>query len=85
MGGPGVTTDVLIAALAGYDRMLGLDLAHLSVDGLLMKSPCRGKVSGRSPVDRGKQGTKRSVVFNGGGIPVAMVSAGAHRHDSPLL
>ncbi len=48
------------------------------------QSPCGGKLSGRSPVDRGKQGTKRSVVTDGRGIPLAPVSAGANRHDSPL-
>lgn len=81
----GIGVEVLRAALAGYDRMLGLDLDHLSVDGSITKSPCGGEVSGRSPVDRGKQGTKRSVVTDAAGIPLAMVSAGANRHDSPLL
>jgi hypothetical protein len=81
----GIGVEVLRSALSAYDRMLGLDLDHLSVDGSITKSPCGGEVSGRSPVDRGKQGTKRSVVCDGGGIPLAMVSAGANRHDSPLL
>lgn len=81
----GIGVEVLRAALTAYDRMLGLDLDHLSVDGPITKSPCGGEVSGRSPVDRGKQGTTRSVVCDGGGIPLAMVSAGANRHDSPLL
>lgn len=81
----GVATEVLIAALDAYDTMIGLDLEDLSVDGSITKSPCGGEVSGRSPVDRGKQGMKRSVVCDGGGIPLALVSAGANRHDSPLL
>ncbi len=50
--------------------MLGLDLDDLSVDGSITKSPCGGEVSGRSPVDRGKQGTKRSVVTAAVGIPL---------------
>jgi IS5 family transposase len=41
--------------------------------------------SGRSPVDRGKQGTKRSVVTDGAGLPLHLVAAGANDHDSPLL
>jgi hypothetical protein len=36
-------------------------------------------------VDRGKQGLKRSVVTDGAGIPLHVVSAGANRHDAPLL
>lgn len=81
----GITKDLLRTALAGYDRILGLDLEDLSVDGCITKSPCGGEVSGRSPVDRGKQGTKRSVVTDAFGIPLFVVSAPANAHDSPLL
>ena len=77
--------ELLKAALAAYDQMIGLDLDDLSLDGSITKSPCGGELSGRSPVDRGKQGTKRSVVTEGTGIPVALVAAGATRHDSPLF
>jgi hypothetical protein len=44
-----------------------------------------GEVAGRSPVDRGKQGMKRSVACDGGGIPLHLVAARANEHDSPLL
>jgi hypothetical protein len=36
-------------------------------------------------VNRGVQGPKRSVLTDGAGVPVRVVSAGANRHDSPLL
>ncbi len=62
--------------------MIGLD--DISVDGSITESRCGGELSGRSPVDRGK-GTKRSVVTDGAGIPLALVGAGANRHDSPLF
>lgn len=81
----GVTKELLRTALAGYDRMLGLDLEDLSVDASITKSPCGGQVSGRSPVDRGKQGTKRSVVTDAAGLPLHLVAAAANAHDSPLL
>ncbi len=42
-------------------------------------------MAGRSPVDRGKQGLKRSVLTEGAGIPLHLVPAGANRHDAPLL
>jgi len=80
-----VGVELLKAALAAYDQMIGLDLDDLSLDGSITKSPCGGELSGRSPVDRGKQGTKRSVVTDGTGIPLALVAAGANRHDSPLF
>jgi len=80
-----VGVELLKAALAAYDQMIGLDLADLSSDGSITKSPRGSELSGRSPVDRGKQGTKRSVVTDGRGIPLAPVGAGANRHDSPLF
>jgi transposase len=81
----GVSEQVHTHALQAYDRMIGLDLDDLAVDGCLTKAPGGGEAAGRSPVDRGKQGLKRSVVTDGAGIPLHVVSAGANRHDSPLL
>jgi hypothetical protein len=81
----GLSEQVHTLALQGYDRMIGLELEDLAVDGCLTKAPSGGAVAGRSPVDRGKQGLKRSVVTDGGGIPLQVVSAGANRHDAPLL
>jgi transposase len=71
--------------LEAYDRIVGLDLTDLTVDGCIVKAPCGGDAAGRSPVDRGKQGTKRSLLVEGAGIPLGCVVAGAHRNDSPLL
>lgn len=68
-----------------YDRIVGLRLDHVSVDGCITKAPCGGELAGRSPVDRGKRGTKRSVVVDAAGIPVGVVPAPASAHDSPLL
>src|SRR4051812_14018235 len=65
--------------------MIGLELEDLAVDGCITKAPSGGEVTGRSPVDRGKQGLKRSVVTEGTGLPLHLVSASANRHDSPLL
>ena len=81
----GISQQLLRIGLLAYDRMIGLDLDDLSVDGSITKSPCGGEVSGRSPVDRGKQGTKRSVACDGDGIPLHLIAARANDHDSPLL
>ncbi len=70
---------------AAYDRMIGLDLRDLAVDGCIVEAPCGGELAGRSPVDRGKQGRQRSTVVEGAGIPLGTVVAPAARHDSPLL
>ena len=81
----GVAQRVHAVALAAYDLIIGLELEDLSVDGCITKAPCGGDKAGRSPVDRGKGGLKRSVATEGAGIPLGIVSAGANRHDSPLL
>lgn len=52
--------------------------------GALLK-PLRWETAGRSPVDRGKLGTKRSLMVDGAHIPIGCVVAGANRHDSLLL
>jgi transposase len=57
----------------------------LAVDGCITKAPCGGQAAGRSPVDRGKRGRKRSTVVEARGIPLGAVAAGANRHDAPLL
>jgi hypothetical protein len=72
-------------ALAAYDRIIGLDLDHLAVDGCITKAPCGGEVAGPSPVDRGKGGGKRSLASDGAGIPLGAVTAPANRRDDGLL
>ena len=81
----GVSEQVHTLALRAYDRMIGLELDDLAVDGCITKAPGGGEAAGRSPVDRGKQGLKRSVVTDRAGIPLHVVAAGANRHDGPLL
>jgi len=81
----GLSEQVHTLALQAYDRMIGLALDDLAVDGCITKAPSGGEVAGRSPVDRGKQGLKRSLVTDGAGIPLHVVAAGANRHDAPLL
>lgn len=71
--------------LKAFDKVIGLDLAHLSVDGCCVKAPCGGANTGPNPTDRGKSGQKRSVLTEGHGLPVGVVIAGANRHDSRLL
>ena len=58
----GLSEQVHALALRAYDRMIGLELDDLAVDGCITKAPSGGEVAGRSPVDRGKQGLTRSLV-----------------------
>jgi transposase len=72
-------------ALHAYDRLLGLELDNLAVDGCITKAPCGGQVAGPSPVDRRKQGLKRSLATEAHGLPLAAVPAPANRRDDRLL
>jgi transposase len=40
---------------------------------------------GKNPTDRGKIGTKRSLLTDGGGVPVGLAVEGANRHDCKLV
>lgn len=75
--GPGTTR-----SCSSPTRLL---LDDIAVDGCITKAPGGGECAGPSPVDRRKQGLKRSVLVEGYGIPLGRVLAGANRHDSPLL
>jgi transposase len=81
----GVADRLRRAVLGAYDRLFGLDLNHLAVDGCITKAPCGGQVAGPSPVDRRKQGLKRSVLTDADGIPLGAVPAPANRRDDGLL
>ncbi|MEU0156243.1 IS5 family transposase, partial [Micromonospora fulviviridis] len=81
--GLGVFAQLKQIAVDAYDRLVGLVLDDIAVDGCITKAPGGGDCAG--PVDRGKQGMKRSIMVDGYGIPLGRVLAGANRHDSPLL
>jgi putative transposase len=40
---------------------------------------------GKNPTDRGKNGTKHSVIVEGGGWPLGVALAGANVHDTKML
>ena len=81
----GVMAALRKSGLEAYDKLIGLRLSDLAVDCCITKAPCGGQKAGRSPVDRGKQGIKRSTVVDGRGIPLGAVAAPADRHASPFL
>ncbi len=66
----GVFDRLCFEALAAFDRIVGLDLSEVAVDGSIHKAPCGGAGTGKSPVDRGKLGWKWSVAADRNGIPV---------------
>ncbi len=72
-------------ALEAYDRIIGLDLSEVAVDGSLHKAPCGGQGTGPNPTDRAKSGWKWSVAVDANGIALGWAIAGANRNDVVLL
>ena len=72
-------------ALAAYDRVVGLDLTEVSVDGSQHKAPLGGEGTGKNPCDRAKSGWKWSLAVDRAGIPVGWATNGANRHDTILF
>jgi transposase len=81
----GLAEELQVITLAAYDQMIGLDLDQLSADGCITKAPSGGECAGKSPVDRAKQGTKRSQLTDGYGIPLITDPAPANTRDHTLL
>ena len=81
----GIFDAIAQEATSAYDRIIGLDLCDVALDGSLHKSPCGGEGTGKNPTDRGKLGWKWSVLTDRNGIPIGWTIDGANRNDSVLL
>ena len=73
------------AGLAEFDELEGIDWEWQSLDGAMTKAPFGNAATGANPTDRGKRGTKRSMLCDGHGVPLALVVAGANVHDTRLV
>lgn len=81
----GVFDGLWQVALTEYDELVGLDWTWQSVDGAMTKAPLGGDATGKNPTDRGKLGTKRSLMTEATGVPVSVIVDGANTHDIKLL
>jgi len=70
--------------LLTYDRAKKIQWKWQALDGAMTKVPLGGEATGHNPTDRAKSGTKRSVLTDGRGVPLALSVAGANRHDMKL-
>ena len=68
-----------------YDELEGIEWEWPAIDGVMTKAPLGRDATGKNPTDRAKMGTKRSMLTDGAGIPLAVAVEGANRHDSKLL
>ena len=81
----GVFERLKTEAVAAFDRIIGLDMSEVAVDGSLHKAPYGGEGTGANPTDRAKLGWKWSVAVERHGIPIGWAIDGANRNDIPLL
>jgi transposase len=81
----GVFEALKAEAIAAFDRIIGLDLTEVSVDGSLHKAPYGGEGTGPNPTDRGKLGWKWSVAAERHGVPIGWAIDGANRNDVRML
>lgn len=80
----GVFQQAWLLVLVYYDLAVGIAWQWQAMDGVITKAPLGGEATGPSPVDRAKAGTKRSVLSDGRGAPLAVVAAGANVPDQRL-
>ena len=66
----GVFDAIAPEATSGYDRVIGLELSDVALDGSSHKSRCGGDRTGKNPTDRGKLGWKWSVLTDTAAIPI---------------
>lgn len=70
--------------LEQYAQEVGIDWQWQAMDGAMVKARLGEKSTGANPTDRGKTGTKRSVLSDGNGIPIGVAIEGANRHNMKM-
>jgi putative transposase len=81
----GVFLHMWQAGLTEYDELQGLAWKWQAADGAMTKAPLGGEKTGKNPTDRGKLGTKRSLLVDEQGVPLGLVVSGANTPDGRLL
>jgi putative transposase len=77
----GIMDAVVGLLLRWYDRRRGIDWEWQAADTKLLAAPLGGEATGPNPTDLGKSGTKRHLLVDGRGAPLAVHLSEANRHD----
>jgi transposase len=80
----GVFRQMWQAGLLTYDQAKKIEWEWQAMDGAMTKAPLGGDETGSNPTDRAKSGTKRCLLTDGRGVPLAVSVAGANRNDMKL-
>ncbi|ATB34553.1 transposase [Melittangium boletus DSM 14713] len=81
----GVFREFWRQGLHAYAALVGIDLEWLALDGAMAKAPLGGEKTGPNPTDRGKKGSKKSLLTDGRGAPLGLRVAGANVNDHKLM
>ena len=81
----GVLEGIWATLIEECQELDGVDWEWQSADCSHGKGAFRGGAIGRNPTDRGKAGSKKSILVDGAGGPLSVVVAGANVHDTKLL
>ena len=81
----GVLNQVWSVMVEECEELGGVDWEWQAADCALGKARLGGTRLAPNPTDRGKAGSKRSLLVEGDGGPLSLVVAGANVHDTKLL
>src|SRR5262245_57515306 len=81
----GILAKIWAVLVAECEELGGVQWQWQSADAMLGKARFGGKKTGKNPTDRGKKGTKKSLLTDGDGGPLGVVIAGANVVEQKLL
>ena len=81
----GIFDELARQAIAGYDRLIGLDLDHVAIDGSDHLAPCGGEGAGHSFKHPGRLSWKWCLAVDADGIPIAWTIDAGNRNDYAMF
>lgn len=77
----GILDAIIALMLDWYDQRHGIDWEWQAGDTKLFPAPLGGEKTGPNPTDLGKCGSKRHLLVDGNGAPLALHVSAANQHD----
>jgi putative transposase len=77
----GLFAKLMRLLLQWYDRVRGIAWNWQVLDSVIVPAPLGGGKTGKNPTDRAKSGTKRHVLTDRRGVPLAVTLSGANEVD----
>lgn len=81
----GIFEQLVTQAVVGYDRLIGLDLNDVCIDGSDHLAPSGGEGAGHSIKHPGRSSWKWCIAVDADGIPIAWVIDAGNRNDYAML